>query len=350
SKKGIFDFRRLFARAQKSESAGNHSRKRNGKFDFQRFDKQCSYTGLIYIVNVLLLQEIHRTTYSGRCYLWVMVKKAFKISLLLVFFIIGIMLYSYISPGTLSFMDNIRMRLQAPVMERVGDMKIGDVYLKDGLETEGPRDMTLDEIEPYLKKFKPATVFFTNSRRYISSEFIPGQWKHSVIYLGTREQVENYFGENCEILDFLAPYYSSGNEYLILDSNADGVQIREFDQLSNLNEVSVLNSMIGFSINRPKPQKKQFLQYAFGQLGKPYDYDLRSDDSTNLYCSELVKRSLKSIGIEITTFSQTIGRTITSPDDLVRYIIHTGIDQKEFELLVYLKKERGVVYQESIKY
>ncbi len=279
-----------------------------------------------------------------------MVKKAIKLYLLLSFTVVVFIIFSYFSPGTIRFVDNIRMHVQVPVMKRVGGMKIGDVYLKDGLETEGPSDITFDEIEPYLNSLSPATVLFTNSRRYISSEFIPGQWKHSLIYLGTREQIQNYFGENCEIPNFLSTFYKTGKEYLILDSNDNGVEIREFDQLSNLHDVSVLNSVIGFSINRPKQQQKQFLEYAFKQLGKPYDYDFQSDDSSNLYCSELIVLSLKSIDINVTTFSQTASRIITSPDDLVKYITHSGFDQKEFELSLYLKKKKNIVYQESIGY
>lgn len=240
--------------------------------------------------------------------------------------------------------DNFRMVIQGPVVEKVGDMKVGQAYYRDGIHVEGPQDISFSELEPYLDSLKPGHLFFTNSRRYVSSEFIPGTWKHSVVYLGNRGQIDQFFGAHSHTALFLRKYLEKpGHQYLILDSHAGGVEIRDIRGLSSLDRVSVLSGLIAFEADLDAAQWERFFQYAFNQLGKPYDFDFRTDDTSRLYCSQLLMNALGRSDIHIHAVSRSFGRTLTSPDDLVNYFLDNSSPNDRFSLALLLSKDEGKV-------
>ncbi len=271
-----------------------------------------------------------------------MVKKTALFISAVLFLALLLLGFSYISPGTVKVVDDFRLVIQGPVVERVGDIKVGEAYYRDGKEVEGPGDISFTELEPYLKKLQPGHLFFTNSRRYVSSEFIPGTWKHSVIYLGSRRQVDQFFGAHSQTARFLRKYYKKpGHKYLILDSHGGGVEIRDIRGLSCLDRVSVLSGLIAFEVKLDTEKRERFFQYAFSQLGNPYDFDFRTDDTSRIYCSQLLMNALARGGIHINVVSRSFGRNLTSPDDLVNYFLDNGTPDNRFSLALLLSKSEG---------
>ena len=228
-----------------------------------------------------------------------MLKKVLAITAILITILILSMVASYIFPGAIPFLDKQRLKIQAPVMRLVGNYEYGEVYMENGKEVTGPSDITFEELKPYLLTLKPGNIIVTKTRRYLSSEFIPGQWKHSAIFLGNRKQVNEYFGQNNNILKSLQNHYSTGNEFLIIDSNSDGVRIHPIKDLSNLSKVSLLNGIMAFQLEIPKTDQLKFINKAMAQVGKAYDFDLRMEDKSALFCSELLVLSLQAADIHI---------------------------------------------------
>ena len=272
-----------------------------------------------------------------------MVKRTFQIILLLIILVVVGLSISYFFPGKVPFLDKQRLKIQAPLMKGVGDYQYGKVYIKNGTEVEGPSDIAYEELLPYLHLIEPGSIILTKTRRYLSSEFIPGKWKHSAIYLGTQKKVHNHFGKDSKVARLLDKYYKTGQEILIVDSNSGGVNVREMKDLSNLNDVSLLDGFISFGINKSKEARAKFISKALQQVGKEYDFDLRTEDKSAIYCSELLVMSLESIDIDISTYSETLGRKVISPDNLVNYIKDEGLDKNEFRFLLYLEKEKNQI-------
>ena len=251
--------------------------------------------------------------------------------------------FSYSNPGRYYFLDVVRIPIQSTIMATAGDIIVGDYYIPMDAIVPSQNALFFGEIEPYLRELQTGDVFFTHSERYISSRIIPGKWKHSGIYLGSREQVRSFFGRDPQKLKLLEAYYQTGNELLILDSSNEGVAVREVTRLSNLHAVSLLLGFSAYRINRDQADILSVFSYAMEQLGKPYDYDLLLDDSRAVYCSELLYHGLSRIGIELSLSEPVVGRNVVSPNMAVEYIQMFGIPAGEFTRVLLLEKEDGKI-------
>ena len=137
-------------------------------------------------------------------------------------------------------------------------------------------------------------------------------------------------------------------EQLIIDTNSEWVNIKNFSKLSNLDKTSFLVSISSFRINKSKEDIRNFIKYSLNQVWKDYDFDLITKDSNTLYCSELIYKGLKQIGIDIDIKRHTINRTIILPTNIVEYIIKYWIDKKEFRLIFFIEKENWKIIERKI--
>lgn len=269
-----------------------------------------------------------------------MIKKIlFLISFLVLLASVVLLGYSFYHPGRVGLLDTVRLPIQSRIMSSVGDVLVSDYYIPIEATSTSPQALTLAELESQLDILQPGDIFFTDSEKYMSSRFIPGKWKHSGIYLGTKQQAAELLGGHTAWSQVLNLHFKTGRERLILDSSADGVAIRDFSELSNLKSVSMMIALSAFRINRPQEDLQVFMSHAFEQLGKPYDFDLMLDNPENIYCSELLYQGLKHIGIDLPLREMVYGREVLTPDNAFRSIMTEGIPSGSFELVFRIEKE-----------
>ncbi len=255
--------------------------------------------------------------------------------------------YSFLNPGSIKIVDDIRLPVQSMIMSSVGEYRLDGLYAFSGNVSGHAHALSMVEMENYLQALQPGDIFFTNNERYVSSFFIPGKWKHAAIYLGEKEQVVGLFQGRGTALAEIESYYKSGHEKLIIDSSADGVKIRAFTELSNLKDESLLVAIIAFRVNTDSTNIRRFIEHSMSHLGKAYDYDLVTGNTSSLYCSELVYESLKQIGIELKATDRLMGRDVITPDASVRYIAGDGSLAGEFSMVLYLAKENSLITEKA---
>lgn len=268
------------------------------------------------------------------------------IAIILIFPPLG---YSFFNPGDIKFLDEIRLIVQSKIMTTAGDYTTDDLLLNiNNNHTESLNALTISELEKYTDKLNPGDIFFTDSEKYISSEFIPGEWKHSIIYLWTEKQINQLFKNEPEILEIFSWHFITGEEKLILDTNSEWVDIRNFSELSNLNKISLLISISSFKINKDEEIIKNFIKYSLTQIWKDYDFDRITKDSSTLYCSELIYKWLEQIKIEVSIKHHAVNRIIISPTNIVQYITKYWIDKEEFELIFFVEKENWKIVEREL--
>lgn len=103
------------------------------------------------------------------------------------------------------------------------------------------------------------------------------------------------------------------SEPLILDSTEKGVSVRSVDALTYLDDLLVIR------LKRPVKDKEHMLITVLGELGKAYNYDFDIQDTSSIYCAQLIYKGLAEIGINL-PFTSFAGRLYLYPQDIVDYI------------------------------
>ncbi len=249
-----------------------------------------------------------------------------------------LMAFSYRHPGRVWILDKLRLPAQSAIMAHFSDYHLDQFDIFPVSFGSEDTHLTIHDLAPYLEILQPGDILLTNSERYLSSQFIPGEWKHAVIYLGDLHTVISHYGADHEISRIVKNSTAFPGEKMILDSSVHGVTVRRFQDLSGIATESMLSGISAFRIARDNKTIMRFLIHAFKHLGKPYDYDLITGNTDALYCSELVYESLKDIGIELPVQERLFGRDIISPNGVFDYMLQLGIPAGEFELLFNLDR------------
>jgi hypothetical protein len=267
-----------------------------------------------------------------------MTRRILLISLFSLLLIGLLMAFSYRNPGRVWVLDKLRIPAQSAIMAHFSDYHLDQFDILAVSFGSEDTYLTIHDLLPYLEILQPGDILLTNSEKYLSSQLIPGDWKHAVIYLGDLNTVIRNYGVDHEISRMVKKSTAFPGEKMILDSSVHGVTVRRFQDLSGIGTESMLSGICAFRISRDDKTIMRFLVHAFEHLGKPYDYDLITGNTDALYCSELVYESLKDIGIELPVQERLFGRDIISPNGVFDYMIQVGLPAGEVELLFNLDR------------
>ncbi|MDP3452905.1 MAG: YiiX/YebB-like N1pC/P60 family cysteine hydrolase [Bacteroidales bacterium] len=260
---------------------------------------------------------------------------------LVIAFILSI-IFSSLFPGKVRSIDQVRLVAQRPVIKWIGTVKMEDFTIINRLDSSIDSDIYFDELKQYLDSLSPGTIFLTRTRSYAITEFIPGMWKHAGIFLGTKSQLAKEFGKESNIFKMLDTLMGESEIY-ILDSEANGVHVHHFKDMSNLRGDSYLTNFVAFSLNGSKELKTTFLEEALKYLGREYDYDWLTNDDSAIYCSELIYYSLKGVGINIKKRTETLSREVITPDDLYNYMAKRCGKRGKFVFHINICKENKML-------
>ncbi|MFA6826577.1 MAG: YiiX/YebB-like N1pC/P60 family cysteine hydrolase [Bacteroidales bacterium] len=239
--------------------------------------------------------------------------------------------FSLLFPGNVKLLDDIRLFFQRPLVRWAGNIRTAPGFSRGDY-------ISLEELSPFLEELTPGSIFFTKTSDYPISSLIPGEWKHTGIFLGTREQLAAHLDTSGVLFKTLDTLMPSGRVY-VLDSYSEGVSVHPIGALSNLNAESSLTYFAAFSFTGSAEQRERFISGALAYSGLEYDYDWITEDPSAIFCSELLYHSLKAIDIHVRIRTRTISRDIFTPDDLFRFLRLQSRRRSIFSLHGILRKK-----------
>ena len=205
---------------------------------------------------------------------------------------------------------------------------VGCTQKKDIEVSTQKENFSYEEVSENFSKLQCGDIINIENSHYISNIAIPGRWKHTLIYLGSLNQVQNLLDTSFPYYEKIMKMYKTQKEILVLDANVGGVQIRTFDQMANLKNESYLKAMTCFRFLKENTFIKDFLKNALDYLNYPYDYQMDLSSDQELYCSELVVCSLKKMNITLSKQTQVFKYRIISPTDLIEELVEKKLVKK----------------------
>ncbi len=218
------------------------------------------------------------------------------------------------------------------------------------------------ELARMRRLMKPGDIFLNRSDYYISNIGIPGFWTHAGLYVGDRNERNEFFANDKASMKWvIAQGESSGNfEKLLLKNYKTSYQFQvddlgDFDIIESVSEGVVISSFEagtkkeGIVILRPLLEKKEIaaaIYKAFSEVSKPYDFNFDFSTDNKIACTELVYKVYESSNLF--PVNDMFGKPFSTANEIAQYC-DENYDSPELKLvMIYIYDgKRGYMPEED---
>lgn len=223
-----------------------------------------------------------------------------------------------------------------PIQKTVANF-FGDTYMSSRDE----KFITVEQLGIMEENLLPGDVILQRRNWYLSNMGIPGFWTHAAMYVGTIDEMNEYFKdilplENCSKIENCINNYddvADGNSS-VLEAIGPGVVFQTLEESAHADYLVVLRP------NLNKTEKFAAVVRVFEDRGKPYDYDFDFETRDELVCSELIYDAYRnSIDFSLTVQN---GRLMFSPTDIAqKFAQERNTSNESFTFVYFLDGNEG---------
>ena len=252
-------------------------------------------------------------------------KKVLKIKLISWIFLGSSLIFlilSAIFPKTRPILDDIRLFFQKYLFTEIAEFRY---------RSKINHPVIISKLLS-AKKLTPGDLIFTSNTDSLGSTFINGKWKHIALYLWTPKQLKNVMGKKSPFYQKIKNLNFPQKTPLIIESTFSGVQISPLDTLKPSEALLAI---------RPEISKKTLragIELLTEQIGKAYDFDFNTEDTTALYCSELLTPTFSRRGFSPIS-EETLLRTVIPPDAMLNALLTKKKKTPKTHLIFYVESD-----------
>jgi hypothetical protein len=215
-------------------------------------------------------------------------------------------------------------------------------------------------------KLRPGDVMLSRKNWYLSNVGLPGFWPHALFWVGEPGALDAHFvsepvrawlreqaGREASLTQLLAERHpgavrrwregEASEPYVVLEAISEGVVPNTFDHAAG-------DYLAALRPRLDEIGRAQLLLAAFGQVGKPYDFDFDFATDHALVCTELVWRCLRPAeqkrGIEL-PLVELAGRMTLPANDIARRFAEQDRANPELDFVFFIdasEKERRAFF------
>jgi hypothetical protein len=219
-----------------------------------------------------------------------------------------------------------------------------------------------NDLDTIIKKMHPGDILLKHNNYNLLNLFVRGFWTHSAIYLGSVEEIDQYFNEipmlnNEKPSEYIKKMYPEVfnsifiNKYSIIEAISPSVAINPLEHIAKVDYLGVL---------RPRLSKEDIfkaLLSSFQYYGKPYDFMINIKKDNKIYCSELLFNAYlpnsNKKGIQFRT-RKIMNKPIYFPSDFVaQFVNELNTENHSFEYVMYCKPKKNlkkIEFQNEIEF
>lgn len=169
-----------------------------------------------------------------------------------------------------------------------------------------------------LSLLEPGDIILTYSEGYMSNIFLPGIFKHGIVFTGIRADWSHEDWEKMEISatqkSLIQPKHN------IIEAIAEGVVSGSLEDILD----TKINRFAIFRPNITDDEKLNALNTVHSYLGNQYDFTFDFNDAESQVCTEVIYRGFNKIGNIDFKLSKRAGKLNMSAEDVCRYALDSG--------------------------
>ena len=163
-----------------------------------------------------------------------------------------------------------------------------------------------------ISRLKPLDIILERTPFALTDLFIPGNFGHAAIWLGTKsELIELGIWEHPIIQPFQKDIESGMN---IIEAIRPGTGLTSMKRFLAIDEIAFMRQE---NVWEDKEEALQIYRRAFEQLGKDYDFNFDVTTTSKIVCSELIYHAFGKVNWPI---EYILGRPTISPDNLAELL------------------------------
>ena len=199
--------------------------------------------------------------------------------------------------------------LRAIVFTHVGHIKV------PGVE---PLIFSEDDKNQLLTLLQPGDIILTYSEGFMSNIFLPGIFKHGIVYTGRRENWDQSDWDKIDITDHQKSLIQVNDN--IIEAIAEGVVSGPLEEILD----TKINRLAVFRPNLSNQEIMGVMQTIHSYLGNQYDFSFDFNDAESQVCTEVIYRGYNEIGNIQFGLSKRAGTLNLSAEDVCKYAINSG--------------------------
>lgn len=169
------------------------------------------------------------------------------------------------------------------------------------------------EVAEHLKtKLRPLDIIVERTPFALTDLFIPGNFGHAALWLGTEEELKELgMWNHPSIVPYQEQIKSGMN---IVEAIRPGTGLKSLEEFLEIDEIGILRVD---SALEDYNEYKNIYKRAMDQIGKKYDFNFDVNTSSRIVCSELIYHSFAKVNWPTKYY---LGRFTISPDQLAELI------------------------------
>ena len=202
--------------------------------------------------------------------------------------------------------------------------------------------ITPEILAVHQPKLEPGDILIQRRNWHMTNIGIPGFWPHVALYVGTPEELHDYFGEpGFQPLEIIQTRYpkvfqaleksdDDGFPIRVIEAIRPGVVFQSLETSAHCDYLGVIRP------NLKKTEKFKALLGAFSHWGKPYDLNFDFTTDNALVCSELVFKAYKAGGSLPLKPEVISGRRLLPPNLLAEQAVARMGPNEAFSFVLFL--------------
>ncbi len=191
----------------------------------------------------------------------------------------------------------------------------------------GEAALSKEQIQTVRASLRPGDLLLTYSSGYMSNIFLPGKFKHGIVYVGSPEE-RHKAGLD---MPLFAELPAAKQQYIeqemarrklpggapaeLIESVSEGVIYNSLDQILD----GYVYRMVVLRPRITAEERAQALAKIYTFLGGDYDFGFDFDDATYLCCTEVIYRALHGKSGIAFPLTKRMGIPTLSADDIIVY-------------------------------